>query len=131
MRYLTLAEFSRWSHDPLMLREQGGSGYEKSNDAWLFADDAGFALEHNDGCIVFVKTGRTTYDMHFLFPPTCRGSRGLKAARLMVDEAFKRGATCITGSILLLHTPARWFIRRMGFELMCSDAKHAHYALTR
>lgn len=135
MRYLALAEFDQWANDPQMLRERREPVAMYDNSG-LFEDGSGFALEHDTGCMVFVYTGGTgwysVYDIHFLFPPTCRGAKGVQAALQMIDHIFvHEGIGVLTGSIPLWNKPARHFINKLGFTLIRTDAEEVHYRLTR
>lgn len=134
MRHLTPAEFDVWANDPGMLRERGEPVATYDNSGLFEA--GGFALEHEMGCMVFVPAGGVgwfrTLDVHFLFPPSCRGPAGLAAAYAMIDQVFVH-EMCgrLIGTIKRDHAAARWFIRRLGFAPNGSDSDVAHYQLTR
>lgn len=135
MRHLALPEFDLWANDPDMLRERRAPVATYDNSG-LFEDDAGFALEHDTGCMVFVYMDGvgwfSRYDIHFLFPPTCRGQKGVNAALQMIDQAFvHEGLGELHGSIPHWNKPARFFIRALGFDCIGSDAELMHYRLTR
>ncbi len=68
----------------------------------------------DDACMVFERTGERTWQAHIMLASTCRGRRGLEAARSMV-ELMRPVAVMLWASIPLANRAARWFSRQVGF----------------
>lgn len=86
-------------------------------------DMSGFYLRQGnvalacDGAIMlFPEIAHGHYDSHFIFPPECRGRRGLEAARQMLREMFTRyEAGVIEGSPPRENRAVRVFGTRLGY----------------